>query len=161
MPQPPVGFPLNIVDVLQDLLPGLMPDHKVISRPLRYTDPARSIGVFLVDWTPQPASQEIGHIEPTLSTYNIRIQNLVKHTNEVEGKALFSFDAKTLRAVLYRAGSLTLRFAGLTEELLGSRESSMRWGVGRQRFLSNELKGQFVHLGQTEFWLETETTLLT
>lgn len=155
-----IGFPNNIINVLDEFLPRYMPDHDILTRPLRHTDPARSLGIFLVDWVPKLDSQEIGHREPTLSVYNIRIQNLVKHSNEVEGKALFSFDAKTLRAVLYRDNDLTLRLSELIEELIGTRESSKRWGVGRQRFLTNELSGQFVQLGQTEFWLETETTLL-
>ena len=151
------GFPMNVVDVLHDRLAKLMPDHAVIDRPLRTSDPARSIGLYVADWNPEGNSQEIGQYEPTVSTYQFRVQNLVKHTDEIAGKALFALDAKSVRVVLYRDPNLRLLLSELVEELIGTRERATLWGVARQRFLSNEMRGTFVYLAQTDFWLKTES----
>lgn len=152
-----IGFPMNVLDELKVSFDTHMPEHNIILRPLRYTDPAKSVGIYISDWVPQEDSHQIGQEEPALATYAFRIQNLVKHTNEAEGKAWFAFDAKTIRAVLYRDNDLSLRLRNLVENILGTRETAKRWGVARQRFLSNELKGQFVYLAQTDFWLQTES----
>lgn len=153
---PKPGFPMNVVGELKIALTTHMTDHTVIERPLRYADPARSIGVFVVDAAPLSDTQQIGQREPTLTRYQYRIQNLVKHSDEVMGKAWFSLDAKSIKAVLYRDSQLTLRLAALVEEVLGTKETAKQWGVSRQRFLSNELRSQFVYLAQTDFWLESE-----
>ena len=158
---PPVpGFPMNIVDEIHAAFVRLMPDHTVIDRPLRYADPARSIGIQVAETTPLANTQQIGQLEPTVERYQLRIQNLVKHSDEILGKAWFALDAKSIKAVLYRDTTLRLRLASLTEEVLGTRETVKQWGVTRQRFLSNELRSQFVYLATTDFWLETESITL-
>lgn len=159
---PPVnGFPMNVVDELVDAMEKRMGgDFVVVPRPLRFMDSARSIGVFVADWTPTAGSQQIGQQEPALNRYQYRVQNMVKAGDEVTGKAWFSLDSKSVRAVLYRDGDLRVRLAGLTEELLGTRETAKQWGVARQRFLNTELQGQFVFVAQTDFWLESEAIYL-
>lgn len=157
---PESGFPMNVVDELKTSFETLMIDHTVISRPLRFADPARSIGVFVADWTPTQTSQQIGQKEPSLARYQYRVQNMVKTADEVTGKAWFSLDSKSVRAVLYRDPTLEIRLPALIEEVLGTREIVKQWGVGRQRFLSNELRSQFLYLAQTDFWLETEAIQL-
>lgn len=151
------GFPMNVVAELKTAFEEHMPDHTVLERAIRPVDPNRVIGLFAVDVVPQQPTAQIGQREPAVNAYNYRIQNFVKHSDEILGKAWFSFDAKTIRAVLYRDHSLALRLAALTEEILGTREVAKRWGVSRQRFLSNEIQGQFVYLAQTDFWLESES----
>ena len=154
---PNPGFPMNVVDELNVAMDQHMPDHTITSRPLRYSDPARSIGLYVVDAVELTNSQQIGQREPALTRYQFRIQNLVKHSDEILGKAWFALDAKAIKAVLYRDDALALRLVALNEELLGTRETVKQWGVGRQRFLSNELRSQFIYLAQTDFWLETES----
>lgn len=156
----PVGFPMSPVTELKNSFERTMSSHEVIERPLRFSDPARSIGIYVADATPLDNSQQIGQHEPALLRYQYRVQNMVKHTNEIQGKALFAFDAKTIRVVLYRDTTLALRLSELIEEVLGTRERAKQWGVSRQRFLSNELRSQFVYLAQTDFWLETESVKL-
>lgn len=154
---PPPGFPMNVLDELAVAFGTHMPNHTVIQRPLRYSDPNQSIGLYAVDTNPLQEAMVIGQQEPILNRYNYRIQNLVKHSAEITGKSWFTLDAKTIRAVLYRDNALTLRLAALVEEVLGTREVAKQWGVSRQRFLSNELQSQFIYLAQTDFWLETES----
>lgn len=151
---------MNIVDELHLALETHMVDHTIIDRPLRYADPARSIGIHVAEGTPLAQTQQIGQYEPSVERYQFRIQNLVKHSNETMGKAWFALDAKSIKAVLYRDPALRLRLASLDEEILGTRETAKQWGVTRQRFLSNELRSQFIYLASTDFWLETESITL-
>lgn len=154
------GFPVNVVDEIKVSMEQYMPDHAVIPRQVRFMDPARSIGIYVVDWTPDEQSHQIGQQEPALNRYLYRVQNMVKAADEIEGKALFSLDSKLVRVVLYRDLDLHVRLAALDEELMGSREVAKRWGVARQRFLNTELKSQFVYIAQTDFWLESESIQL-
>lgn len=154
------GFPVNVVDALVASMKKYMVEHTVVERPVRFIDPARSIGVYVADWSPLEDSQQIGQYEPTLGRYLYRIQNMVKATDEVTGKTYFGADSKMIRAVLYRDPDLHVRLAGLVEEVLGSRESAKRWGVSRTRFLNTELKSQFTYIAQTDFWLESEVVQL-
>jgi hypothetical protein len=153
------GFPINVIDVLHARFKELIGlDIEIIDRPLRYTDPSRSVGLFAVDWVPVEGSYEIGKgFEPTLARYNYRIQALVKHTDEEEGRALYASDSKIIKAILYRDAQLVQRLTELQETNFGSIERAKRWGVRAQRFLNNELQGQFIYLATTELWLEAET----
>lgn len=156
-----MGFPENIIDVLFDRFEATMPDHHVARRPLRYTDPARSVGVFVVNWQPdEEDSSLIGQAEPALSRYFIRIQNMIQAAGEEEGRALYAADAKIVRAMLYRDPTLRVRLTELTETVFGTIERLQRFGVRTQSFLNNELQGQFVYLATTDLWIETEITEL-
>lgn len=148
---------MNIVDELITSMGTYLPDHTVIGRPVRFSDPARTVGVYPVDFTPVEDSKQIGQVEPALHRYLIRIQNMVKVADEVYGKQLFSLDSKSIRVVLYRDTTLHVRLRGLAEELLGTREVVKRWGIGRQRFLNTDLQSQFTFVAQTDFWVESES----
>lgn len=156
----PSGFPVNIITLLEERFKKNMPDHAVVTRTLRMMDPAQSLGIYPVDATPVNDSFQIGQIEPVLSRYLIRVQNMVKATDEAYATALFAFDAKSVRVVLYRDPDLAVRLPLLTEELLGVRESVKRWGVGRQRFVNTSAQSNMVLVAQTDLWVETETTQL-
>jgi hypothetical protein len=160
MPTDLTGFPNNALGIIRDRLVNFMPDHSVIMRALRFTDPSRSLGLFAVDWTPDPTTKQIGQYEPAVSRYTLRVQNMVKASDETTGRSYFTIDAKTVRVVLYRDPVLHVGLAALTEELLGSNEAAKQWGVGRQRFLNTELNSEFTYVAQTDFWLETESIQL-
>lgn len=155
------AFPMATVEIVHERFAELMRDRVILDRRLRPSDPARSIGIFPVDWSPVRNSMEIGGPnrppEPTLQTYQYRIQSLVKHTDEIEGRALYALDAKFVLAILYRDQDLRVRLTTVQETLLGSVERVQRFGVNSQRYLNNELSGQFIYLATTEFWVETET----
>lgn len=174
------GFPENILDELEQSFTEFMPPVILVAadptatppvveesesipiarRPLRFTDPERSVGLHAVDWSPLDDSAQIGQMEPGISRYMLRIQNLVKHTDEEEGRALYVADAKMVRAILYRDAGLRVRLGELNETILDTIERFKRMGVRTQRFLNNELSGQFVFLATTELWVETEITQL-
>lgn len=154
------GFPMNVVDEIVDRLPTLMPDHTVVGRALKMIDPAQSVGVYPVNWDAIESSQQIGQEEPALQRYLYRVQNMVRSGEEDFGRQMFSFDSKTIRVVLYRDPVLRVRLPLLTEELLDSRETVKRWGVGRQQFLNTELQSEFTFVAQTDFWVETESVEL-
>lgn len=155
------GFPSNVVDEIVVTFRQHLLNHEIIDRPLRLPDPARCVGVYAVDMAPdQQNAALIGQSEPVVNRYNFRIQNMVKATNEPEARALFTLDSKSIRVILYRDNQLLVRLKSLTEELLGTRERFQRFGVSRQRFLNNELKGHFVYLAQTDIWVETDLVRL-
>jgi len=116
--------------------------------------------LHVVDWTPDPNSAQMGQMENVLNTYLIRIQNLVKHTDEEEGRNLYVLDAKMVRVILYRDSALRVRLGSLDETIMGTQERFKRMGIRNQRFLNNELSGQFVFLATTDLWVETEVTQL-
>ena len=152
-------FPMNIVDTLRDGLVDAMKGYEetIVGRPLRPADANQSIGIFPVDWMPREDSYEIGGYGPTLASYTIRLQLLVKHTDEEEGRAQYAIDTKKLRAILYRDTSLRLRLSQLSEVAFDSLERVKRTGVRNQRYLNNEIQGTFLFLATTELWTETET----
>lgn len=154
------GFPENIIDVLEARFKATMGDHAIIRRPLRHADPARSVGMFVVNWVPDQNEAQIGQVEPVLANYFVRIQNMIKAGDEIEGRNLYGVDAKTVRAMLYRDPTLRVEFTGLTEEVLGTVERLQKYGIQTQSFMNNELQGQFVYLATTDLWIQTEITKL-
>lgn len=150
-------FPMVVVDVLHDRFKELLTDRDILDRPLRVNDPNRCVGLYPVDWNPELDSFEMPGVEPTLGRYTYRVQNLVKHSNEEEGRVVYAKDSKIVRAILYRDQELRLRLHGIAETTLGFVERFKRMGVRQQRFLNNELQGQFIFLATTEVWLETES----
>jgi hypothetical protein len=155
------GFPENVIDALKPSFDAHLTDHKFIPRPLRFTDPERSLGIYALQWNPeQEDSAQIGQMEPALARYQFRIQNLIKAADEVEGRGLYTASAKIVRAILYRDPALRVRLCELSEEVLGSVERVKRYGVRAQGYLNNELRSQFVYLATTDMWVETEVTQL-
>lgn len=163
-PDEPV-FPNNIISLIATRADYIdPPDLRIFKRPLRNSDPSQSFGVFAAQWNPNEDSYEMrgapspGPNEPTLQRYLIAIQAFVKDFNEDRGLRKHSVLSKYVRAMLYRDDPLRIGLAALSVEMSGSVESSKRWGIRTQRFLSNEIEGNFLFLSTLEFWLETETT---
>lgn len=153
-------FPLNVIDVLKEVLVTKLPpdEYTILRRPLRPADPNNSIGLFPNDWAPIPGSREMGFLGDTLGTYGVRIHLLVKAANEEDGRAQYAIRAKKLRTILAHDADLHVRLGELTEVDDSTRERLTRYGIRNQRFLNNELSGQFLFLATTEFWIETETS---
>jgi hypothetical protein len=163
-------FPNNVVKCLGIVMPSLGDPNElfVIKRPLRPTDPNKSVGIYSTLWQPNEDSYEMGHNnllgqpvgampgEPTLSQYQIGIQTLVKHSDTEAALAISSILNKRIRAVLYRNDPLRLALGSLYVQDSTSRESMKRWGVRSQRYMSNEIEGKFVFVSVLDFWIETE-----
>lgn len=153
-------FPNNVVSALAYVLPGLDPDLTVLTRPLRPTDPKQSIGVYGTLWQPDNDSLEIGHEapgEPTLQSYQIGIQTLVKDGDSERGLAASSVLSRDVRLVLYRNEPLRVALRSLYVEVDTARESMRRWGIRSQRYMSNDIEGTFVFMSVIDMWIETET----
>jgi hypothetical protein len=162
-PTEPV-FPNNIIDLVYTRAATIDSDLRRFRRPLRASDPSESFGVFAAQWNPNDRSYEMkavaspGPNEPTLQRYLIAIQAFVKDFQEERGLAKHSVLSKHVRAMLYRDDPLRIGLATLSVTMSGSIERTQRWGIRTQRFLSNEIDGNFLYLSTLEFWLETETT---
>ena len=152
------AFPAAVIEVLEDELPNHFPDYEILTRPLAQTDPALSVGVFATDWRPEPGSEEIGGLQPTINNYLIRLQAMTKNTDRQEGRANASTAGSLLRTMLYRDPTLRVRLTQLQYEAMGGVERLQRYGVQTQRFLNNELRGTFVHFVSTDFWVQTSIT---
>lgn len=158
------AFPYNVVQVITtEYTSEKYPDVEiVVERPLTTLDASFSIGIVALTWVPgahERAGQDnlLGQIEPTLATYHYAIQSLVRHTDPIEGLATAALLAKQVRTMLVRDPQVRLRLAALSETSLGATERLQRWGVGTQRYASNELEGEWLYLATTELWVETET----
>ena len=153
-------FPNNVVSLCKTAFAGIDSSVLVLGRPLRATDPNHSIGVFGQMWTPDEESIEINGFQPgvpTLQQYLLGVQVLVKHGDEEVGSAIHSVLSARVRGVLYRNVAFRNTLGGLNATDSGVTESMRRWGVRTQRYLSNEISGEWLYLSTLEFWIETET----
>lgn len=165
MTSPPVApytpddldFPNNVTIALQNSFQSQLSGLNVFLRPLRTSDPNVSIGIFVMDWN--PTEMEIGNPGPTISQYLYNIQAFVKDGDEQRGLRGHATLSKRVRSVLYRSVPTRLALGALsvTDPELGSTERYQRSGVRQQRFVNNQIQGQFLYLSTMEFWLETET----
>ena len=155
-------YPMNVVDEVAVSLEEYLDDEVVIlKRPLRPSDPYRSVGIFPTTNDVVAGSLEIGgNGEPTLQQYMYRIQNLCRHADEVLGRRQYAVDTKIIKTILYRDPALRLRLAALNDVSLGFQERFQKFTVGTQRYINNELNGQFMYLSVTEFSVETEVAVV-
>lgn len=159
-------FPNNIIDLIATRV-RLLDESLLTStyrRPLRESDPNTAAGVFAATWEPNEDSLEIrgmgqnpGPSEPTISTYIMGVQAFVKDFDEERGLARHSVLSKMIRSMLYRDAPLRVGLSTLSVTMNDSVERAQRWGVRAQRYLSNEIDGNFLYLSTLEFWLDTET----
>lgn len=154
------AFPGNVIAAIKPRIAALDADLFVVSRPLQPTDPQQSVGIMPVQWGPRPESLEMGGAfpgEPTLQRYDFVIQCMIKDTDQQSGPAVISSLSTMVRRMLYRGNGLAIDLSSLTSSALGSTERTQRWGVTNQRFLSNEISGNWIFVSTLEFWVETES----
>lgn len=152
-------FPENAAALIAARIPVLIDtDLKVFRRPLRGTDPAQAVGVFPLTWGVDEQSIEFQSLEPTIQRYMIVVQGLVQDTDEIAGISVHSILSKRLRSMLYRDTPLHAGLTALSVAMNNGTERMQRRGITMQRFLSNEVKGNFAYTSWIEMWLETETT---
>lgn len=160
-------FPSNVIYCLTQVLPGIDERLTVLGRPLRSTDPNFSIGIFATLWQPDEQSYEMGSAllgqpqptapaEPTLSSYTLGIQCLVKDGDEQRGLNINSILAKRIRSVLYRNEPLRVALGSLSVTDGDSVERMRRWGMRNQRYMNNDIEGTFVYISTLDYWIETE-----
>jgi hypothetical protein len=156
-----IVFPNNVQSVMVERFQTLDPDMTLFKRPLRSSDPSESVGVFPINWQPDEDSYEIegrtGASEPKLQMYFFGVQAFVKDADRERGLIVHSILAKMLRAMLYRDATLAVSLLALSVEMFDSIETTKRFGIRTQRFISNELPNEWLNLSILEFWLETET----
>ena len=136
------------------------PDHSWHARRLRATDGPYALGMRVATWSHDPATAQIGQVEPGLGYYSVQLQNLVKHMDEEQALRIFDVQCALMRSVLYRDTDLRVRLLGVAEEVSGSSERTKRLFVVRQDFLDNKVSSQFMYLCSTEVRIETEITQL-
>ncbi len=154
-------FPNNVVQAVTAVLEGCHPafDGHAFPRQLRPTDPNPCIGVFPALWIPVQESLEMGHHpvgEPTFQRYTISVQALNKDADKDIALARHSTIATLVRRTLYRSDPLRVMLRSLTANDGGVQESFRKLTIGTQRFLSNDVNGQFVFLSVLDLTLETE-----
>lgn len=158
----PNVFPNNIVQKLKARAQALDANLYVAGRPLRNSDPTQSIGITSSMWTPDLESLEmmglpVGNQQPTLSRYITNIQAFVKNMDEEVGISEHATLSNMLRTMLYSDSTLRVQLGSLVWTNGVKSERAQRWGILSQRFVSNEVRGEWLYLSNLEFWLETET----
>lgn len=159
----PNVFPTNIKDKLKVRIKTLDSKLLVVNRPLKPTDGNQAIGIFPASWEPELDSLEIkgaplGQQHPTLQRYLIVIQAFCKNMNEEKGIAEHETLSALIRGMLYHDATLRLQLTSLVWTNGTRSERARRWGVINQRFVANELGGEWLYLSSLDLWLETETT---
>lgn len=153
-------YPMNVVDEVAVSLDQYLDDVvEVLKRPLRPMDPYRCVGIFPTTNEVVQNSLELGGDEPTLQRYNYRVQYLCRHADEVVGRRQYAVDTKIVKTILYRDQALRVRLAALNDESLGFQERFKQFIIGTQRYLNNEINGQFMYLSVTEFTVVTEVAV--
>lgn len=152
-------FPMNAVQLLAARFTMIDADLYVCQRRLHPTDPAQSVGVAAESWMPDPESYEMlggQRSEPTVQRYYMSVQSLVKDTEEQRGIAVHSKLSQMVRGIILTDIPLRDSLRALSTNLYGVAERTLRWSVPAQRYLANELQGQFTFLSTTQVLLETE-----
>lgn len=158
-------FPNNAVELVVARIKLLDESlaNSTYRRPLRESDPNTSCGVFAATWEPDTDSIEMrggsnpAPSEPTIQTYMLGVQAFVKDFDEERGLARHSVLSKMIRSMLYRDTPLRVGLSALSVTMNDSVERVQRWGIRQQRYLSNDIDGNFLFLSTLEFWLDTET----
>jgi predicted nucleic acid-binding Zn-ribbon protein len=123
-------------------------------------DPALSIGIYPENGDYLAGSAEIGAPEPTITTYQLRVQHMTKGMDREHVQALALTNSKMVRVLLYRTATLQVKLASLSEDLLGSHERFQRLRVGRQELNEAKIQRSFYFLTVTHVVIETETVKL-
>lgn len=150
------AFPQNIVDTLATSFATVTGVDHIEKRELEPGHANGSVGIFAVNWV--PLDWEIGAAE-TRGKYYVYFQTINKDIERDKGAAESSKLVKSLRLMVYRSKPLQVALAGLSETILGATERALRWGVQEQRYQSNVIRGEFIFVSATQFWLETEILL--
>lgn len=160
-PTEPV-FPNNVISLVATRVDSLWDNVTAKTRPLRKTDPSLTVGVFGALWQPDTESVEMmgqppGADIPTVEKYACAIQTICLSMDEEEGLAQSSVLSEAMRTMLYTDEPLRVGLVALQTSVLGQIKKFRKIYVGSQRFLSNEIQGQFIYLSTLEFTFETET----
>lgn len=155
-------FPNNAVALIKSRFQLLDSDLFVTGRPLRDSDLPQSIGVFAIMWQPREDSYEMrggpaGRSEPTLQRYLVSVQAFVKNMDQEAGISTHAVLSKLIRTTLYRDEPLRVALGSLSWTNGSCTERTQRWGISQQRYVSNEIRGEWLFLSSLELWLETET----
>lgn len=161
-------FPNNVVLLIQERMEQIDTDMVVLRRPLQPTDPVQCIAVFGTLWTPRQDSVEVGqallggggapkNTMPTLQNYNITVQALVQDMDTERGLAVHSVLSKMVRGVLYHDTPLHVGLGLLSSQMFGVTERYKRREIVSQRFMSNEISGNWLYLSVLDLRIETET----
>lgn len=150
-------FPENIVDVLKTHMVRLDLVDLVVGRSLNPNDPNMTLGVDVEEWEPDEVTMGPNGIMPTLQTYTMTLQYILKHESEEEGQKLHRKASKEIRLMLYGDDQLAVALQQLIEVSGSRRERLQIWSIVRQKFASNEISGAFVSMSVAEVRFQTET----
>ena len=167
-----ITFPNNIVVTLKEYLETIAPPVPnvdplladpgipVFARPLSKNDPNQCIGVSAGMWTPEEDSYEmngpLSHQGPTISRYIVGVQTYIKHTDEMTGLATSATLSGAVRNKIMLTSAGAHPLIGLTSTEFGYRETVKKVRILSQRFVGNEIQGQFLYLSNLEVVVETE-----
>lgn len=153
-------FPNNFIAIIAARIPAAIDSElQVVKRPIRNTDGGlngQAVAVFPLNRTDDRESIEIWSTQPTLNRYPFVIQSLVKHTNEEDGISIHSILSASLWNMFYRDNPLHTGLTALSVVTDNAIERVQRRGITLQRYLSNEIQGNFMFTSWIEAWIETE-----
>lgn len=157
---PVAYYPAVFVKLIAESMERNLPECEglVVQRPVAAEDASMTLGVFPATWTTDTETYQLGQFEPTQNEYVIRIQSMVKASDDAVGRALFSNLAKMIRVILVRDPELRVRLLQSSESLLSSVERVDGYAVTRQDYLDGRVGMAFMFLATTTVTVRTHTT---
>ena len=155
-------FPNNVIEALVSHVEAIDPKVRCLRRRLVVSDASYSVGITVSSVVPDAETFEMvgmssGHHDATIRRYEFSVQALVKDAKETRGMYSHALLSQLVWVTLARNPNLDVVLGELRSTILGTTETTSRWGISRQQFFSNELQGSFVYLTVLDFWLETQT----
>lgn len=154
----PDGFPDLFLYTLRDEIEPVLqsdpdfPVERVLFRPVRPTDPTRTLA--FVEGETTPVAAEIGIREPSLMEWTVVIQVFVKHSNEVDGRNIRRRLLQRVRKTLYLPSTVQalMTLSDDYERVSQFRLRSIDFSTTEAR----DANKQFFFLGQIELAFQTE-----
>lgn len=156
------AFPSNIILALKPHIQALDPDVTILTRPINRSDPVQCFAIFASGWVPDDDSNELrgigGFTGPTINRYTVAIQSFNQDMDEERGLAVQARMATAVRMKLSRDMDVRVALGALQSSAFDCTERFMRSVFQQQRYLNNEIEGQFLFLSSTELLIETEVS---
>lgn len=155
-------FPSNVISLFAAKFAEVDSDLPIKMRPLIETDGTQAVGVYPVDYRPDQDTHEMkayigGAQVPVLQDYLINIMTMVMDSEQERGIATSSTLSDKICSVVAYDTVLDVALKNLVITESGRIKSARRWGIRRTIYQSGDLRGFFLYVSVSEFWLQTET----
>lgn len=163
-------FPGNVIEVIQVGLPMIYSGMIVLPRRLRVAETAgQLVGIYPMTQVADDTSTEMNNkrliggdpnsksSQPTLRTYVIGVQCMVKDSDETSGAFTLMALTNAVIGSLYNNALISVGLNTLSISDGTRIETIQKRGINRVRYLDGTIGQSFVYLSTIEYYVQTET----